>query len=204
MISTTETGTFRSARFLLARFAFPKFRAPRRTKKPFRTIPERLRNPSADLFSHAESIDAGLRISLARAQHGGRKILVIRRIGKILGLEGYPRAEIVPVASFADLRPVHKIPAVKLQAGLIGFDLHHDPRCGFVHFGGHAHFVPLLVQHPVVIVSASQFHRFEIGVDPTADRLRHPEVKRRSGYRIERAGRNQSRIGRRKPVGMDR
>src|SRR4051812_43057465 len=53
-----------------------------------------------------------------RAQDRRRKTLVVRGIGKMLGLEAHPRAKCVDVPAFSLDRAVEKVAGIELHAGL--------------------------------------------------------------------------------------
>lgn len=104
LISTTEQALF-EAPVSFGAIRAPEVRAPR-TKS--RSDDSNGLHPSADLFPHAESIDAGLRI-VSPGRNTADENSRDSASGKFWVSRAIP-CGIVPVASFADLRPVHKIP----------------------------------------------------------------------------------------------
>src|SRR6266852_946172 len=97
-------------------------------------------NHGTDLLSlDREPVDRRRAVRLSGPQHGGRKLRLIRRIGKVLRLKTERRAPPVHLALLAVDRPAQVIPGVKLHAWLAGEHFHDPSAARIVHPRARAH-----------------------------------------------------------------
>jgi hypothetical protein len=139
-------------------------------------------------------VDHRVLVSLAGAEDRGRERRLVRRVGEALGLETERGATGIGDSAFADGFAVEEIPAIELDGRLIGENLHHPPAFGIFQAGGQADSAALF-QHPRMVVTATEFQRFEVGIDAVADGRRLGEIHRSPRDGINFPGRDKSRVG---------
>ena len=111
---------------------------------------------------------------------------MVRRIGKMLRFQAKAGAVGVEHAALAADGAIKKVAAVKLDSRLSCEDLQNSSARGFVNFRGSLQLsVGSLVQHPVVIVSLSEFQLLVVLIDSRADGCRFLEIERTTGNRAQ-------------------
>lgn len=120
-------------------------------------------------------------VGFSGSQHAGRKIGLIRGVGKILGFEAESSATMIGDLVFSYYGWVEEIGGVKLDARLIGEDFHHSARFRVTDAGSELNTV-VFRQHPTMVISFAQLEGFEVIVDAVADDVRGSEVHRGACY----------------------
>nr|GFD60639.1 hypothetical protein [Tanacetum cinerariifolium] len=69
------------------------------------------------LLPHPKRVAGGGVVSFARLQHGVRKLLLVGRIGEVLGFEAEAGVLAVDYAIFAFQRAIQEVTSVELHAG---------------------------------------------------------------------------------------
>ena len=100
----------------------------------------------------------------------------------MLGLEAEAVAKLILFASLAAEFAIEEIAAIELNARLGGEHFHGAPGGRFVNLRGHGKRAILVVEYPVVVVAAAEFHLLVIGFDALADGGGRGEVKRRTDH----------------------
>src|SRR5438067_10436387 len=119
-------------------------------------------------------------------------------------LETQTGAAPIDVTRFAGDRTVEKISRVELHARFGGRYVQRSA-AGRIHYARRvAQRAARAVQHDVVVVAFAVAELLVLGVDAPADRGRTAELERRAFDRRQLAGRNERRVDRREPIGVDR
>src|SRR5262245_25530249 len=118
---------------------------------------------------------------LTRPENRRRKCRMIWRIGKVLGLEHDRAAVRIRDSALSMNRPIEKVAGVELQSRLRSRDVERTSRCRIDDADGmHEARGALPVEHPVVIVTATEPQLRVFRADARADRRRRAEVEWRS------------------------
>ena len=153
-------------------------------REPDRAVADR-RKASPLLRTKPKHRRALQRLSGPQNRRGEGRL--VRRIGIVLRLQAEAVAELVGAATLAREFPVEKVAAIELQAWLRREHLHRAARRRLMHGGGESEAASLVVQHPVVVVTAAELHLFVCRVHAFADGVRGGEVERRSLHRPQLA-----------------
>jgi hypothetical protein len=79
----------------------------------------------------------------------------------VLGFQAEAVAELILLAGLAGLFAIEEIAAIKLEARLGGEHFHGAAGGRLVHLGGQREFAALVVEHPVMVIAAAEFHRWQ-------------------------------------------
>ena len=131
-----------------------------------------------------------LGVGLRRAAESCWESRLIRRVGKVLGLEAQAGA-VTKHAALTRGLAIHEIARIELQTRLRGANFQRAAAGGVGEHGGQAQRRCLrAVEHPVVIVAVAERELLVVGLDAAADDMRRAEIERRAGNRraIRRSG----------------
>src|SRR5262245_50078377 len=131
---------------------------------------------------------------LPRLQHRRRKLGLVRRIGKMLGLEAKGASPLINLTTLASNAAIKKIARVELHTWLGCVDLHYPATSGLVHSGGQRQLRVAFIQYVVVIVATTKNQLIIVLVDAGADGRRRAEIHGRAFDTSQLAGRNQSLV----------
>ena len=148
-----------------------------------------------ELLAGGELINRGGVVGLAGAENRVGEIGLIRGVGIVLRLEAESRAMLVGHAAFTDPHDFvlfEEVTAVELDAGFGGLHGHDAAGGGFVGFCGEGHFAVGFVEHPIVVVAATETDLFVVGGVAFADGAGRSEVHRRAGDRSDLTSRDEA------------
>ena len=131
-----------------------------------------------------------------RLEDRAREIGVIHRVWKMLCFQAERAAVRIFFAAFSRLF-LQEIAAVKLNARLVGVNLHHPTAIWILYSGGEPLFAGLAAHDIVVVVPLP---RRVIGRDAFANLVGGAEIQERAGHWLNFSGWNQSVIRRRKLI----
>src|SRR5215469_6511695 len=140
---------------------------------------------------------------LARLQLGRRKRRVIGRVRKVLRLQAECIAMVVNLTAGAGNASVEEVASIELDSRLIGEYFQHAPCRRLVGFGRQLYFLASALEHPILVVSVSQFQLLVVGINARPNDGRFEEVEWRASHRRQFAGGNQIRIYRRVAAGIN-
>ena len=133
-----------------------------------------------------------LGVSFAWTEYGVREGRVVHCIRELLSLESQSLAIAYDLTFLAGITPVKKVAAIELQTRLVGIDLHHAAAFRLTEF---AYLVQLSVgrgvQHPVVVVTASESKLLMCSPDSLPYRVRLAEIERSALHRHNLSGRDE-------------
>ena len=127
---------------------------------------------------------------LTRLEDRAREIGVIHRVRKMLCFQAKRTAVRIFFAAFASLF-LQEIAAVKLNARLVGVNLHHPTAIWILYSGGEPLLAGLAAYDIVVVVPLP---RRIIGRDALANLVGGAEIQERAGHWLNFSGWNQSVI----------
>lgn len=125
---------------------------------------------------------------------------MVRRIRKMLGLQGEPAPVLVRLATFALHRTIQEVAGVELHPRLTGVKLQAPPRLRVMHLGSKLLYITFGIQGPVEVEPAlfrlGKFELRMVRLDVLANRRGLEEVHRCALDRSQLTGRDQGGIHR--------
>src|SRR6478672_6179312 len=181
-----------------------------RSRSPPRTRSSQSRNmiallrPTRGSVRGAELEHRGGLVHLARTQDHRGKLRLIRRIGKVMRLEGQSVAVLVDVPALSYGGAVEEVAGIELHAGLGGVDVERTSR-GRLHDvrGTYEASLVSAVDDPGVIVAAAVLQLDVVGVDACADWRWCAEIERGLRDLHQLAGGDERRVHRDDLAGGD-
>ena len=99
---------------------------------------------------------------------------------------------------FSYVGPIEEVPAIKLEAGFGGPNLHEATSDRFERGGGQGQVAVLVVEDPIVVISSANFYLFIIGIHPVPYGVGGGEIEGGAHYRRDFTGGDKAGVDRRK------
>lgn len=135
-------------------------------------------------------------VGLAGMQQAAGEVVVVHRVGKVLGFQAETGVLVVRIAVAGDIGTVEEVAAVKLHPFHGGRDAHGTAGFAFGHIRALLEVVARIGEYHAVVVAACF-------VDILADALAGGEVERGAGHRSDLSGRYQRVVHRQVLVAVE-